>query len=255
MPCMCYRANMTSTLSTRTLIFSVAVLAVTISTCSASWYPSVYYLEDYCGRSLTVRNDVIIKISRRVYLPSNWMCSLTLMPYSGYEVVASFHSYSMSSAYTYSSTCVYEAIQLSSLNNPNILGPYGYCKSYSPSSQYHLTNIGTLRFATGPYSYLKPPSIQLVVNEVYSKNTTGYCTGGRFDCGGRSNQCIDQQLTCNGYDDCANGDDEIGGCTITIAAGVIGAIVAGVFIFVVLVIAVSLLVRRQRLRVAYVQYQ
>lgn len=245
---------MMPTMNPGKFVSSLAILTAFITVCSAKWYPSVYYLEDYCGQSLTVRNDMIIKISRKVYLPINWLCSVTLRPSSGYEVVASFHSYYMSSAYTSSSICYYEAIQLGSQQYPNILGPYGYCKSYTPSSQYHLTNMGTISFATGPISFLTPPSIQLLITEVYGRNSSGYCTGGRFDCN-TNNQCIDHQLTCNGYDDCANDNDEYEGCGITLSTGVIGGIVAGVFIFIVLVVVLSLFVRRQRMRVTYIQYQ
>nr|KAI8735906.1 membrane frizzled-related protein-like [Biomphalaria glabrata] len=213
-------------------------------------YPSTYYLNDNCGKTVLVNGDAIIKIYTNSYVYGS--CTVNIRSLNGANLVASFYSYYMYSYYD-RNPCQDEYIQLGTPNNPNILGGNYYCHSYKPLGQYALQNVAMFTYFTSS-SLNVAPSIQLLVSEVYAKNTTGYCQYGRFDCMSQG-ACIDESLTCNGYNDCSNGRDEYEGCGFTFTVGAIGGLAAGVFFFFVFVVILSVVCyRRRRVRIGYVQY-
>ncbi|XP_059150786.1 uncharacterized protein LOC131937406 [Physella acuta] len=241
---------------TMTPTFARTVLLTTLTACilcvgQATRYPLSYTLDAYCGTTIRVSGDVLIRLSYSTYLPADRTCSITLLPSSGDGLVASVDTYSLNYLYS-TSQCLYEAIQLGSADVPQIWGPYGYCKSYRPTAKYSLGRYGTYSYKTGKYSFIETGDIKLLVTETFSRNATGYCASGQFDCE-RQNICISRSLTCNGYDDCGNDLDETDGCSLP--PGIIGGIAAGIFVFIVLVIVISFFIRRQRYRAVYVQYQ
>ncbi|XP_055883317.1 uncharacterized protein LOC106071920 [Biomphalaria glabrata] len=234
-------------------MYSITVLLAflcCLSLCQATSYPSTYYMNGNCGKSIFVNGDALIKIYTNSY--GYGACTINLYSVHGANLVASFYSYYMPSSY-YVYPCQSEFIQLGTPGNINMLGNGGYCRSYKPVGQYALQNNGIFTYYTSS-TFNLAPSIQLLVSEVYPKNTTGYCQYGRFDCLSQDT-CIDESLTCNGYNDCSNGRDEYEGCGFTFTVGAIGGLAAGVFFFFVFVVILSVVCyRRRRVRIGYVQY-
>ncbi|KAH9510046.1 hypothetical protein Btru_043371 [Bulinus truncatus] len=221
--------------------------------CSATRYPVTYYLEDYCNRNIHVSGDAIIKISRNLYL-RNTYCGASLRSNQGIQLMASVRSYNMNSGYVNYGSCPFVSLQLGTKTDPYLWGQDGYCKSYSPAGQYILQEVGIFSYKASSNPSLYTPDVQLLVSEMTTKNTTGYCPYGYFDCQWMST-CVDNSLICNGYDDCAYGRDENEGCGIVLTVGVIGGIAAAVFFFFVIVVVLSVLWCRSRsVRVGYVQY-
>ncbi|KAH9510047.1 hypothetical protein Btru_043373 [Bulinus truncatus] len=175
--------------------------------CTAAKSPDIVYLHDSCGAMISVLGDALIRIaSHPVHLrPGN--CTIDLVPsWPLGQLVAQILKYSMDEKYTNDEDCPYESIQLKSPTNSSLLGPHGYCKSSRPTGQYFLTKEGVYSYsADGKYD--DAPTVELLVTEVEFENVAGYCPAGLFECDWKD-ICIHQNLRCNGYDDCGNGNDE-----------------------------------------------
>uniref|UniRef100_A0A2C9KWQ8 CUB domain-containing protein n=2 Tax=Biomphalaria glabrata TaxID=6526 RepID=A0A2C9KWQ8_BIOGL len=235
------------------MLLSAVTFSTMLASMTATKFPMTIYADELCYHGVfLVDGDVIIMVSKNPTLPANTRCSIQMQAGTAKSLVASIRSYHMDSSYTHSMDCQYESIQLETANNTKMLGPLGYCKSEKPAGQYILGETGYFSYVAGPYSPLSTPFVELLVSEVYIKNDSQGCSNGFFNCD-RQNICVDNQLTCNGYNDCGNDRDEDINCKLT--AGVIAGIVVGGVIFILIIVILGALhYRHRKMRLGYIQH-
>lgn len=245
---------MSSSSRTKTLVILVCLL----STALAKFYPYTYYLDQFCGTTIFVDKEVRVKLSQTNYLYPNKQCGMTFRPSSGSRLVATFLNYSMPSDYINTEgVCNYESIQLTQ-ESSLYFGYRGYCGSYKPTGQYDVHSYTTFSFQVWQnLMYVTPAIVDLLITEVFDKYDQNTCPYKTFDCQ-RSGICIDELLTCNGYDDCGNNLDETVGCRdgnldVTPYLGAIIGGSAGLIVLVIVITVTVIVCRRRGGKSAYFQ--
>ncbi|XP_059150787.1 uncharacterized protein LOC131937407 [Physella acuta] len=234
-------------LTRATLTFMSAVAAYLTCVCHGTSYPKLYTLDNSCGSSILVEGEARIVLTNDSHLHTQ-VCAVSLWPSHGSRLIASVSSYHLSHAYT-TPSCLHTSIQLGSQHDPQLWGPFGYCKHDGPSGKYSLGTRGAFSYKTDPSEDIVVGDIELLVTEVFERDQTGHCQSHQFDCQ-RDSICIDESLTCNGFDDCGNERDEQLSCNKSLAF--IGGIVVAAVVGVVLVVVLVLVICRQRLKNRYV---
>ncbi|CAL1533356.1 unnamed protein product [Lymnaea stagnalis] len=241
--------------SSRTI--NLLILVCFLTTAAAKFYPFTYYLDQYCGTTIYVSQEIRVRLSQQTYLYPNKECGMTFRPSAGNKLVATFLNYSMPSDYVDASgICNYESIQLTQ-ESALYFGYRGYCGWTKPNGQYDLHDYTTFSFQVWQNMYVNTAQVDLLITEVFNKDYQNSCPYNTFDCQ-RSGICIDQDLTCNGYDDCGNNLDETLGCR-TPSLDVkpyLGAIIggsAGLVVLVVVIVVTVVVCRRRGGKSAYIQ--
>ncbi|XP_059150775.1 uncharacterized protein LOC131937397 [Physella acuta] len=221
----------------------VCVMSLVCVTSLVGARTPVEVMNDVCNKQVTVKGSLLLRQS----FVQNQDCEVTLVTSEGAGLVAQFTHYTQqnhgAALVGLITECTLEYVQLVSEGGDKLMGSGGYCKSLRPTQQYDLGGRATFMYHRSETSLVRYLSFDLLVTEVYSKK--GHeegCAERQFDCG---EVCISQQLTCDGYDNCGNEDDENDDCGLSKIA-IIG-IVAGVAAFVALVISIVIyVVRRKR---------
>jgi hypothetical protein len=195
------------------------------------------YLQNYCGQSYKVYGEITIRLFRYTKAINNINCSMTLTTSSGTKLKARFLDYTQGDMSFLDNRCNKQAIFLNNFFNPS-----GYCRFLKPSETYDLGSVGSLRYEVHDYSILftNVASARILVTEVTEK-IGGSCPSNLFDCE-HDNECIGDDQTCNGNDNCGNSRDEIEGCGLT--TGAIVGIVFGCLGFIAIVIIGVLLFKK-----------
>uniref|UniRef100_A0A0B6ZQR6 CUB domain-containing protein n=2 Tax=Arion vulgaris TaxID=1028688 RepID=A0A0B6ZQR6_9EUPU len=232
-------------------VFFIQFVSCLVVGIYGTYYPSVIYADQYCGKSYQVGSDVRIQLSSSLFLNPNVICVVTLLAAPGTKLVARFRNYDMNSDYvSESGPCLVESIQLFDFKvTPLLTGTNGYCRTWTPSGDYDLGAGGFFSYTTYQYNTLiYTASVDLLVSQFIDRSSMPdlSCPKDYFDCN-YNNYCVSEDVTCNGYDDCGNSNDEITGCSrsYVFLAGVGVGIIFFVVIIAIIVVFVTRALRRR----------
>ncbi|XP_064599329.1 membrane frizzled-related protein-like isoform X2 [Liolophura sinensis] len=198
------------------------------------------YMESRCGGSLDVSNfdATRLLLTSRFSYRSNERCKLTVQVANGKRIMAKFSSLDIES----SAFCRDDRLTLydgPSTTSPALSGINGICGFSTPSTVYVTSGqYLTLYFQSDFLLQYKGFTVILTEFSYTCNNVTS------FHC--RNRRCIDSSLTCDGWNNCGDSTDEIEGCGLS--TGGVAGIVIGAFFVVVVLITVSIFVRRRRAR-------
>ncbi|XP_067652238.1 neuropilin and tolloid-like protein 2 [Haliotis asinina] len=211
-------------------------------TSANGYYPSVYYMDQKCSRTVSFSKDMRLKLTvfPNTHLNYNWLCTTTVQTTTpGDRLLVNIRSLNTRS----SIGCTRNSLKI--MDGSTIInGASGDC-GFAPLTTYtSTTNSLTFKFTTdGSY---QTGQFDILVTS-FKNAINGVCPSGRFDCD--NDRCISNTLTCNGYDDCGDDSDEEYGCsTITITTGSIAGIAVGAIVFIIIVVSLSIGARIYRRR-------
>lgn len=214
-----------------------------LSFCQGCLAITNYYMNKFCygGSSIDVNtyDQIRLKLTAGTSYGANMRCQLRLTTTWDSQLMVYFKSMDIS----YSSGCQTDYLQLydgSTRSFPLIPGGK-QCGYAAPSGVYKTSGSDlTLYFQSGSIVEYDT-GFDIIVTSFH----TGSCYSWEHDCD--NGRCIDDSLTCNGYNPCGDYSD----CDFVLTVGGIAGIVIGGIVFTVVVIAVVLICRRRR--VLYVQ--
>ncbi|BFZ08520.1 hypothetical protein BsWGS_11559 [Bradybaena similaris] len=208
-------------------------------------YPDYIYGDSPCGASYTVSKDSMFTFVKTVWIQISPNCTTTFRATNGAKLKATFQSYTVDSiAVNENGNCSTEFIQFYNSSGSPLIGPAAeYCGSQMPASQYVLGVEGKFTRMFKESLILTVSSVQILLTEFVDKNNS--CAAGYFDC--ENNYCVNNEVTCNGYDDCGNNKDEEDSCGLSPGA-VSGIVVGSVVLFPLLVYLICVFAAKNKRR-------
>lgn len=219
----------------RQLIY--ACLLVFISNAAAITYD---YMDQMCGQTidLSFYDSVRLQLTSSSNYRPNMNCYIKVKTDYSSRIMLYFKSFGVES------TCTNDWLEVRDgqySSSSYVSGLYGHQCGYYMSS--------TVRKTSGNYLYLRfvsDNSLQSTgFDMILTSYHTGICYSYEYSCS--NGRCIDDSLTCNGYNPCGDYSD----CSIVLATGSIAGIVVGCIFFVIVISIVMVVVCRRR-RLAYV---
>ncbi|XP_048253675.1 uncharacterized protein LOC124133985 [Haliotis rufescens] len=199
-------------------------------------YPSTDSIDDYCGSTVYVSDSTILKL-RSWDWPIQDTCSVT------FTTINIYHTNSYLSVQfldidlngDLSGSCTLSRVDVMDTSGNSLSRSSGTCGYSTPYDQPWTS--------TGDSVVVKLKRLQPGQSGTFKILVTQFAYGtcdsyGEFECG--NGRCVDEDVKCDGYDDCTDDSDEIAGCSWApgVVAGVSISVICLVLIFIGIVVAV-----------------
>ncbi|XP_067651451.1 uncharacterized protein [Haliotis asinina] len=196
-------------------------------------FPTIHYMNEECN--LTIRSvfDTRIQLTADPALPLkvNWTCTVIVRTDTeGEMLLILFRDFDTLS----SENCRTNGLNVYASNGTLMNGPDGDCGTETPNGQFE-SGGSDLTFQFHTDSSEQRGNFDMLVTAISHSNDT--CPPERFHC--KNKRCVSVYVTCNGFDDCGDGSDEIQGCgysskivIITVASVLVAAVVVSLIIFI-----------------------
>ncbi|XP_071087813.1 uncharacterized protein [Haliotis cracherodii] len=195
-------------------------------------FPTIHYLNEECDLTIRSVYDMRIKLTADPVLPLkvNWTCRIVARADSSGDMLQTLYR---DLDTVDSEGCRTNGLMIYASNRTLLNGPDGNCGAVTPTGQFE-SGGSNLTFEFHTDSSEQQGNFDMLVTTISHSNDT--CPPEKFHC--KNKRCVSKYVTCNGFDDCGDGSDEIQGCgsspkivLICVAAVLVAAVVVSMIIF------------------------